>query len=161
MEISELKERIRKRRFLMDAFLYSASLRGGSDEKSVMKHAVTGYFLQSVILELLVKMLRELDLDKPAPFTHKLADLFDALNQETKDFLEAKFEAARERHRKQFSTIAEVEFPPLREVLANNAKIVPDFKYEAVGGRANSSADSAFCREIREYIDARVSRLNV
>jgi hypothetical protein len=157
LEISEFKERIRKRRFLMDAFLYTSSLRGGSDEKSVLKQAVTGYYLQAVVLELVIKMLYELDRKKAAPFSHRLGDIFHAINQESQEFLEARFDEARDRRRKQFAKFEDVVFHPLGQVLSNNERIVRDFKYEAVGVPVNSAADGRFYREICDYIDGRAA----
>ncbi len=161
MGAGEIKQQVQKKRFLIDAFLYSASLPSGAGRDQVLRHSVTRYYLQAVVLELVIKMFYELDLRKPAPFTHNLVNLFNELNKETKDFGVAKFDEARNRRRKQFEQIKDVEFHPLQDVLANNEMIVKNFKYDVIGVPSNSSVDGTFYDEVFKYIDRKISDLNV
>lgn len=161
MQSEEIKMHVHRKRFLIDAFLHTASLPSGTGSKAVLRHSVTVHFLQAIVLELIVKMLYELDLRKSAPFTHNLTKLFNELSKETKDYLVAKFDEARDRRRQQFSTINDVEFHSFQIVLANNEKTVINFKYDAKGVPSNSSADDAFYMKVFEYIDSKVGGLNV
>ena len=160
MTQDEIKEVVKKKHFLVGSFLYTASLPCGDAPEQVLKHYVTGHFLQAVVLELIIKLLYELDLNKNAPFTHNIMNLFNELKQETKDLLELRFDEARNRRRKQFQGIKDVKFHPLQDVLINNEMTIKNFKYDAMGVHSNSSADGIFYNEVFKYIDKKVKELN-
>lgn len=161
MQDAEIVEEVGRKRFLIDAFLYSASLPAGRGPDASLKHAVTGHFLQAVVLELIIKAFYELDLRRRAPFTHNVVRLYRQLRQESREFLESAFEEARERRGQQFSGIEDVEFHPLEHVLQNNETTVKNFKYDAKGVPSNSAADGTFYRIVRQRIEDKVDELNV
>ncbi len=161
MEDAQIVEEVRKKRFLIDAFLYSASLPSGGEPEGTLKHAVTGHFLQAVVLELIIKTFYELDLKKRAPFTHDVEKLYQELPRESRAFLESAFDEARERRRKQFSGVEDVEFHPLQDVLRNNEMTVKNFKYDAMAVPSNSSADGDFYRAVLQHIKNKAEESNV
>lgn len=161
MQDVEIVESVRKKRFLINAFLHSASRPSGGGSELALKHAVTGYFLQAVTFELLIKILFALDQKKEAPFTHNLLKLYRDLKSSTREFIENKYDEARERRRQQCAQIQDVDFHPLDTVLRNNEKTVKNFKYDAMGVDSNSSIDSIFYNEIFMYIDLRLGELHV
>jgi hypothetical protein len=156
MRNAPIAELVQKKTFLISAFLHSASLPSGGGPDSTLKHAVTGHFLQAVMLELIIKAFYELDLRKAAPFNHDIATLFQQLTQGTKNFLNLRFDEARERQKRQFVGIDDIKFHSLQEVLSNNEKTVKNFKYDAMGAGSNSSADGEFYREVLQSIQAKV-----
>ena len=160
MDVDGLKRQVNKKLFLLDSFLLTAGLRPNDNPQAVLKHAVTGYFLQSLALELILKMLFELDCRKTAPFTHDLPALFSELDRSTKTFLEDRFNEARERQVHQFASASEdFQFQSLDDVLAANESTVKNFKYDAVATRSNSSADALFYREVVEFIEDKLNNL--
>ncbi|MDN3562719.1 hypothetical protein [Vreelandella neptunia] len=161
MQGAEVAEAVRKKRFLINALLFSASLPSGGGSDPALKHAVTGHFLQAVVLELLVKIFYELDTNKGAPFTHNLPRIYRDLKSATQQHIEAKYDEARERKRKLFVQIPDVTFHPFSDVLRNNEKTVKNFKYDGMGVDSNSAFDSTFFQEIFSYIDQRVDQLSV
>jgi HEPN domain-containing protein len=161
MQDAEIAELVRKKRFLINAFLFSGSLSPGAGPDSALKHAITGHFLQAVVLELLVKILFELDTKKQAPFTHNLPKVYKELDSTTRKKIEDSYGLARERKRQLFANIPDVTFGPLSDVLRNNETIVKNFKYDAMGVESNSAFDAEFYNEISSYIDQRVSELRV
>ena len=161
MQDAEVAEFVRKKQYLVNAFLFSGSLPPGAGPDPARKHAVTGHFLQAVVLELLVKMLFELDMKKQAPFTHNLPKVYKELKASTQKHVEDSYDLARERKRQQFSNIPDVTFGSLADVLRNNEKTVKNFKYDAMGDDSNSAVDAEFYNEILSYIDQRVSQLRV
>lgn len=123
MQDAEVERQVKKKRFLIDAFLCTSSIKASDGPDKVLKHAVTSHFLQAVILELIIKLLYELNQKDTAPFTHNILRVFNELNQDTKDHLVSKFDKARARQQEQFGGIDDVQFYPLEDVLANNKKL--------------------------------------
>ena len=162
MDNAEITERARKKRFLIDAFLHTSSHAGGKRPNEALKNAVTAYFLKAVILELIVKILYELDTKTEAPFTHNLAKLFGNLNLDTQKEVTDRFNEARERQKMhtQYLGIDNLAFHPLENVLEDNETTIKNFKYDATGVKSNSSADSIFYRDIFVYLDKRVAEMN-
>lgn len=161
MQDAELSESVKKKRFLINAFLHTASLPSGSCPDMILKHAVTRHFLQAVTLELLIKMLFELDQQNGAPFTHNLPKLYGKLKKSTRAFIEEKYDDAQKRRRRQFSQIPNIKFHSLDTVLTNNEKTVKNFKYDALAADSNSSVDYVFYNEIFSYIDQRLRELRL
>ena len=159
---AEIMERVRKKKFLMDAFLHTCSHAGGQGPDSALKNDVTSHFLQAVIFELMVKTLYELDVKAEAPFTHDLTKLFGGLNSDTQNELINRFNEARERQKKQFDKmgIVDVAFHALEDILSNNEKTIKNFKYDAIGVRSNTSADGTFYHDMFTYMDNRVGEMS-
>ena len=161
MQGAEIANAVRKKCFLIKAFLFSASLPSGEAPDSVLKHGVTSHFLQAMVLELLVKIFFELDTNREAPFTHNLPKLYKKLRSATQQHIEAKYNEAHERKCQRFVQVPDVTFHPFSDVLQNNEKTVKNFKYDAMGVDSNSAFDSTFFQEVFAYIDQRVDQLNV
>jgi hypothetical protein len=163
MQITEIKKLVDSKKFLVSSFIFTASLRSEGDKDAALKHGVTGHFLQAVILELIIKILFELDTHNAAPFTHNLGKLYPKLGTETKKMLTESYDKARGRRRKQFpdANIKDVHFHPFGDVLDNNEKTVKNFKYDAIGVKSNSSVDGVFYSEVLKYIDNRLDKIDV
>jgi len=160
MKDVEIQEQVKKKLFLLNSFLHTASLPSGGESDSALKHSVTVHFLQSVVMELIIKVFFELDCKKAAPFTHNLPKIYKNLSADTKSMLEEKFNEARKRREQQFAMISsDVVFHSLSDVLINNEKTVKNFKYDAMAVQFNSSADNAFYKEVIDYIKMKESRL--
>jgi hypothetical protein len=52
----EIKELVRKKRFLIESFFYSISLKPEASTDNVLRHAVTGHFLKAIVLNPLRKV---------------------------------------------------------------------------------------------------------
>ncbi len=161
LQISDIQERVRKKRFLIDCFLYSPPLPKGSGEEEALKRGVRDHFLISVILELIIKILYELDRKEKAPYSHDLIKIFDPLEPETKAFFKTAFERAKKRHQELFkkNNIHDVTSHPLEDVLRANEGIIKNFKYDAMGSKANNSADNIFYIEVMNFIDQKSAEL--
>jgi hypothetical protein len=147
-------ESTRKKRFMIEAFLYSASLPCDNDNRARLKHAITGRYLQAVVLELIIKTLYELDHHREASFTHNLLSIYNDLESSTRLFFEDRFNESLDRSRR--SPLGkEVDFHKLEDVLRLNSDVVRNFKYDAKGINCNSSADGMFYNEMLAYIDKR------
>ena len=150
----DIKELIKHKKFMLVCFI-STRLSGDP-----LQSGVTWYYLQSVILELIIKIYYELDVQKEAPFTHDLLKVFGYLNEDTKRFIEQKFNEARERKEEIFKRITDdVIHHELHEVLALNQNLIKNLKYDAMGVKANSSADGIFYKEIVENIERKNNNL--
>lgn len=163
MSNAEIVESIKKKSFLLNSFLYSMSLPPGENQESGMRHATSAHYLKAVVLELLVKMLIELDHREPAPYTHDIHSLFAALGRETRQIFEEAYDEARKRTQKLVSTIPQAKeaiFPPLEEVLRINEDTVIDYRYDAPSVKANAAFDPTFYHEMLKYIAQRVEALN-
>jgi len=64
VKAEEIQKLVKKKMFLIDCFLSTGKLQSMGDPDSVLKLGVTNYFLSSVILELLIKILYELEYRK-------------------------------------------------------------------------------------------------
>jgi hypothetical protein len=159
----EIKELVRKKRFLIESFFYSISLKPEASTDNVLRHAVTGHFLKAIVLELIIKALFELDHKEVVPFTHNLANIFKDLNVETKVQLSSLYNKARKRHEHHFASvkIKDVVFHPLNKALSNNELTIKNFKYDAMGTNSNASIDSAFIKDVFEFIDVKIIQLDV
>jgi len=157
----ELKQLVSKKMFLIDCFLVTGTLKTENNPDLILKHGVTNYFLGSVILELLIKILYELDYKKQAPFTHNILKIFEELKQQTKSIVQEKYDQARKRKEEVFKKIDKsVTFPPLHEVLTSNEQFIKDFKYNAMASKTNSAIDGVFYNEIIGLINSEVKKLN-
>lgn len=105
MNNTEPREQSNKKLFLINSFLHTCSLKSNNNPNDILKYAVSNYFLQAVVLELIIKILYELDQKDTAPFTHNILKIFNKLNQNTKDHLISMHEKARMRHKQQFIKI--------------------------------------------------------
>lgn len=162
MNSEEIEQVVFTKVFLTKCFLHTASLPSRSTRNSEMLHSVTGHYLQAIVLELFIKIFYELDVGKIAPFTHNLPNIFLTLEKETKEFLEEKYENARNRRINEFEGIdSDITFHPLNEVLAQNEILVKNFKYDAKGTPTNYSLDQIFYTEIFRCIDQKRSWRNV
>lgn len=163
MQPAEIKAQVQRKRFLIDSFLFTTNLNYPASPDAALRHNVTTHFLQAVILELIIKILFELDNNKAAPFTHNLVKIYRDIRDDTKVVLTKSYNEARERRRIQFTNakIEDVQFHPLDDVLSNNEKTVKNFKYDAMGVKSNSSVDGVFYSEVFKYIDERSSELDV
>jgi len=160
MKNEEIKENISKKMFLIKSFLFTASMSTGANPLGVLSHGVTTYFLQSIVMELIVKILYEINFKKPAPFNHNILKIFNSLNKEYKEFVELKFTEAIERRNKQFKGIdKDVQFHNFKDVLTSNEKIIKDFKYEAKAAKTNSSVDNIFYNEVMNFINKQLNML--
>lgn len=161
MNDEEIKQLVSKKMFLINCFQFTSSLKPGEGPEPALKHGVTGYYLQSIILELFVKILYELDFKEQAPFTHNVLSIFNQLKEDTKSFVVSKYDEARERNVKIFKTIdPSVTFPPFQEVLSANETFVKNFKYDAMGSKSNSSVDGTFYQELVHVINERTDKTN-
>lgn len=161
MNNEQLKERVRKKRFLVDALLNACAAPSEADGDAALKHAVVSHYLQAVCLELIVKTLFELDCRKEAPYTHNLTELYGQLSKDTRAAFEKSYDDARVRRRQQFNEIGDdVVFHPLADVLANNAQTVRDFKYDAMGVKSNYPADGRFYDDVFELIEREVAGID-
>lgn len=161
MKGEEIKKIVSKKMFLIECFLSTAKLKSNGSPDSVLKLGVTNYFLGSVILELLIKILYELEHKKQAPFTHNILKIFEQLDTKTKSFVRAKYDAARKRQEKIFERINdEVLFPPFHKLLESNERFIKNFKYDAMGSKINSAIDGKFYTELFNYINEEVGKLD-
>lgn len=138
------------------------SLKPESNPDAALRHGVTNYFLQAIVLELLIKCIYEVDIQEKAPYSHDLTDLYGQLNADTRAEISQYYEEARNRNKRYYDShnITEVTFHPLEKVLANNYSIVRDFKYDAMGKDSNSSVDMVFIQQLFEFINRKVSQIS-
>lgn len=156
----EILTLIKQKRSIMDSFLYTINISSNFREshKESLHSALTATYLKAVILELILKILCELDTKKQAPFTHDLQRVFNLLNMNTKNFLTESYSRAVCRRQSQFKTVdPTLEFPPLKEILRSNADIVKNFKYGTLtSGFKNASSDNVFYKELFDFIDKKI-----
>lgn len=125
MKEHDIQDLVRKKLFLIDCFLFNGSINPGKGEDPALKHGVTNYYLTSVILELHIKVLFELDTLQKAPYTHNVLSIYEKLNDETKFFVRASYDRARARKKEIFKNIDKsVTFPPLHQVLQANESFI-------------------------------------
>jgi len=148
-----------KKMFLINCFLFTSALNPGEGPEPTLKHGVTGYYLQSIILELFVKIFYELDFKEQSPFTHNILNIFKQLKKDTRSLFRSKYDEARERKVKAFEKVdTSVTFPPLEDVLAANEAFVKNYKYDAMGSKSNSSVDGIFYQELVNSINKRIGK---
>lgn len=103
----------------------------------------TCYFLNSVVFELIIKMLWELDKNKKCYFTHDLKKLFSELSKESQLLVVQSYS----RFKSEIETAikstpeglnANIKYCDLNEALALNETIIKDFKYEMNPSSKNS-----------------------
>ncbi len=132
MKNEEIRKQVNKKIFLIRSFLYTSSLPPGEGPDSALKHSTSSHFLQSVVLELIIKMIYELSLKKAAPYSHNVLKMYNDLDKQARKFLEERFNQARDRKKKMFSEIDKsVIFHSLTDVLDSNEKTIKNFKYDA------------------------------
>lgn len=153
----EIRKQTHTKLFIIDSFRYTISLLPNNNPDLILKHNVTVYFLNSIILELLIKILYEIDCKEEAPFTHNLSKIYEKLNIDTRDIFEKKYNKARKRKNQLFAKIPDnIKFHSLATVLANNEKIIKNFKYDAMAVSSNYSIDDIFYNEIIDYIKIKI-----
>lgn len=161
MKNDELKQLVSQKMFLIECFLFTGTLKTKNNQDQVLKHGVTNYYLGSIVLELFVKILFELNFKKQAPFTHNALKVFEGLKNPTKSFVRSKYDEARERKVEIFKKIDKtVSFPPLHQVLEANENFIKNFKYNATASKSNTSADAIFYNELIRYINNELAKLN-
>lgn len=165
----KMRKEITSKLFMAESFIMSASLHppASIDPNLRPKYAVSGHFLQSLTLELIIKMLYVLHVQQAAPFTHNIKNLFNKLDTKTKKFLNSTYDDAREKKRKIFAAInkdkpvaQQVTFPPLLKILEQNDYLVKDFKYNASakGAKSNSAMDGEFYQKVFDYIKVELEK---
>lgn len=161
VEIEELNKLVSKKFFLIECFLATGKLQTENDPDTILKHGVTNYYLSSVILELLIKILYELEFRKQAPFKHNILKIYEQLSTDIKSFVRAKYDEARKRKEKIFKEIdSTVSFPPFHQLLESNEDFIKNFKYDAMGSKTNSAVDGVFYVEMFNFINAEKEKLN-
>jgi len=159
--IEELNKLVSKKFFLIECFLAIGKLQTEDNPDQILKHGVTNYYLNSVILELLVKILYELEFRKQAPFTHNIHKIYEQLSSDIKSFVRSKYDEARKRKEKIFKEIdSTVSFPPFHQLLKSNEDFIKNFKYDAMGSKTNSAVDGEFYIEMFNFINAEKDKLN-
>ena len=162
MQNAQIIKLVKDKVFLIDSFLLTSSLNPSAESERVLRHAVTGIFLNSVVMELIVKIYYELDHKKLAPFSHNVLNLFNQLKSKTRNDLVEAYNEARDRKYKAFENIeGDFTFPPIEDVLKENEKIIKNFKYSPTAGTSNSSVDGAFYEKIMNDIKERAKELGV
>ena len=158
MQNYELSPGLHQKRFLIGSFLHSINLPGSDDPKLLLKQRVTNHFLEAMVLELLIKMLFEMDQRQDAPYTHQLPKIYEKLNKATQAVIEESYDKVRHRTQKMFSRsqIPDVIIHPLDTILKENEKLVKNFKYDAQATGSNPVFDNRFYKEILSYIDHRM-----
>lgn len=160
MNDEEIKQLVSRKMFLINCFLYTSTLKPGENPELALMHGVTGYYLRSIILELFVKILYELDLKKQAPSIHNVLKIFNQLKEDTKSIVVSKYDEARERKVQIFKTVdPSVTFPSFQEVLSTNEAVVKNFKYDAMGAKSNSPVDGVFYQELVNVINERTDKI--
>ena len=97
MQNQKIKKSIESKLFLIKCYLHTIFLRSGSDPDSILKHGVTGYYLHTVVLELMVKTLFEISKEQAAPFHHNILNIYGQIDPETQTFVESKYNEAKEK----------------------------------------------------------------
>ena len=161
MKVEELQNLVSKKIFLIECFLATGKLQTGDNPDLALRHGATNYYLGSVILELLIKILYELEFRKQAPFTHNILNIYEQLSTDTKLFVRTKYDEARNRQETIFAKIDnDVSFPPFHQLLESNEDFIKNFKYDAMGSKTNSAVDGEFYAELFNFINAEREKLN-
>ncbi|WP_144439095.1 hypothetical protein [Lutibacter profundi] len=158
MKTDEIKELVRKKRFLIESFYYSITLNKNNSRDNALGMAVTTHFLQAIIIELIIKTLFELNCKETAPYSHNILKIFNNLNQDTRSELVILYDRARIRKQEMFKKFAipDVQFHPLEKVLKNNELTIKNFKYDAMGNDSNSSLDGMFMTDVFTLFDLKI-----
>lgn len=155
MNSKDLKISVEEKKFMLEAFLYAISNIDFRPE-----YYVVPLYLRAFILELIIKIFYELDQKKPSKKTHNILEIFQNLNDDSKKFIESKFNEVRKNNIKKFETIDKaVIFHTLEEVLKSNHVMVTNFKYDGKFNRLNPSTNDIFYKEILRQIKDRVKNL--
>ena len=161
MKIEDLQNLISKKVFLIESFLVTGNLKTDDNPDLVLRHGVTNYFLSSVILELFIKILYEIEFKEQAPFTHNILKIYEQLSTDTKILVRTKYDEARERREAIFKKVDNtVSFPPIHKLLESNEDFVKNFKYDAMASKTNSAIDGKFYDELFGFINAERDNLN-
>jgi hypothetical protein len=156
-----MKERLRKRIFLIRSFLHTISHRQGGGPEVVLQYAVAGYFIKSVILELIIKTLYESDRRCTAKKTHDILSIYNELGDESKKFLHQQFQESKDKLAQRFESIDEtISFGTFEEVLASNEGIIKDFKYDGMASSTNSPIDGPFIGAALRHLEERMEAIN-
>lgn len=122
---------IQSKRTMITHFLTGTFLNTGNETEPLSRAAVS-WFLERIILEILIKIIYELDTGGEAPHHHNILELFQKLNIEVRGNIEAIYDRARTQQEECFSNMAErPPLPSFQDVLKTNRHIVTTFKYEA------------------------------
>jgi len=150
----DIKKLVSSKLFLMESFIFTIhALKEKELPDVALKKGVTAYYLGSVILELIVKILFELDHKKTAPFHHNIFKIYAQLEKNTKNDIEQIYNNSIMRRKEAFKNIdTEVKFPKLCEVLKVNEKMIKNFKYDGIGHSLNNAADGQFYNEIIQIL---------
>lgn len=103
----------------------------------------TCYFLNSVIFELIIKILWEINHNKECTFTHDLRKLFSELSEESQKFLQQNYSQFKTQVESAIDSVTggvneNINYCDLDEALDINKKIVMNFKYEMTPSSKNS-----------------------
>ncbi len=161
MDKDEILNLVKPKNHLMHSFWHTLSRDPGKDPKDFLLFTTTGYFLRHLILELMIKILFELDNRKQAPTNHRIFDQFKKLKEKTQRELIENYDKARNREDTLIKKRGEnkVLFPPFQTVLQVNPKVVVAFKYDAKGRKENFALDYHFMMDIHEMIQQRLKQL--
>ena len=87
------------------------------------------FYLQSLVLELTIKIFYQLDLKKTHKRTHDIEALFKVLKFDTRNFITNEFNKNVQNNLSKFPKDLDIYEPKLEEALQNNADMVKNFKY--------------------------------
>lgn len=156
MEKDNLLKLINSKKFMLLSFVNTKM-----ESQEPLHASVTWYFLQAIVLELIIKIFYELEHKKQAPFTHEIYNLYEWFSTKTKEFIEKKYNDARIKKQIFFrnNNINDVIIHELKDVLKVNPQLIKDFKYNAIWAKANYAIDWLFLKEIFDEIDERIVKI--
>ena len=102
----------------------------------------TCYFLNSVILELLIKIFWEIEKSKECPHTHSIENLYSQLSKDSQDFLSSKYTELKIQLEHKINSSSPndlgLNYSNFETILSSNKKVVMDYKYEMKPNSENS-----------------------
>ncbi len=89
---------------------------------------ITIIFLHFNILELIIKIVYEIDKDKIAPYTHNIFKIYNDLSERYQKYLENEFEKINIKSKK-ILTSTNIKYNSFKDVLKSNENNIKNFKY--------------------------------
>lgn len=158
----KMREEALSKLFMSESLAFSAFQQPTENvpQQALPKLASAAHFMQAISLELMVKILYIADHKQSAPLSHEIKNLFNSLNDDTKEFIENLYNEARKRHQALFEGKASEEtitFPTLIKILEQNEDMIQDIKHDAILKADKFAMDGEFYQNVFAYLRNKVA----
>ena len=162
-----IEEIIKNKKIMMEGFilshsyLFSVTTFPNLENVERVKISSSLIYISSIIRELIIKILWEIDNKKKAKHTHDILKLYQELNNETKEKIISSWKNVIERQKKltQETDKIDIKFSSIEEMLKGNEYTIKNFKYSGYfAAKIGQASTPAFYKEMLEYIELKIKK---